>query len=457
MRKTDKTPKHFLKRSFSWDLRALYILPLHRLFYKNIIVEGKENIPDSGPVIYAPNHQNALMDPLLILHATRKQIVFLARADIFKNKILAGFLKSFKILPVYRIRDGKENLNKNDESFDMIVDILEHNMPVGIFPEAAHSNKRRLLSLKKGIPRVAFLSEEKNNFTLGVKIIPIGIYYSKYNTFRSIAHVRFGKPISVSDFKETYIENEQKGMLALRDKMLKGLQPLVIDIRNIELYDIYESIRRLYVKQLIKRFKLGQLSQINKFRAAKITIESLEKYEKSAPEAMQNLGEKVINYNTLKSKHNLSDQSIEKPKISLIRLIISMVLLLAMSPIFIYGLLNNLLVYLPPKLLVVKIKDMQFHSSVKFIWGLLILPIIYIIQFFIFYAISTSWIWAFIYLLSLPISGFAAQAYFEWASLVANDWRKLLLKNRKPNELKKLIGLHTDIVHILDTIISTDK
>jgi hypothetical protein len=134
-----------------------------------------------------------------------------------------------------------------------------------------------------------------------------------------------------------------------------------------------------------------------------------------------------------------------------------MVLLLAMSPIFIYGLLNNLLVYLPPKLLVVKIKDMQFHSSVKFIWGLLILPIIYIIQFFIFYAISTSWIWAFIYLLSLPISGFAAQAYFEWASLVANDWRKLLLKNRKPNELKKLIGLHTDIVHILDTIISTDK
>ena len=457
MKDTYKTPKHFLKRSFSWDLRAFYIIPLHRLFYKNIIVEGKENIPNSGPVIYAPNHQNALMDPLLVLHATRKQIVFLARADIFKNKILSGFLKSFKILPVYRIRDGKENLNKNDESFDMIVSILEHNMPVGIFPEAAHSNKRRLLSFKKGIPRVAFLSEEKNNFNLGVQIIPVGIYYNKYNTFRSIAHVRFGKPILVADYKEEYLENEQKGMQALRNKMLENLQPLVIDIRNIELYDIYESIRRLYVKQLVKRFKLGRLTQINKFRAAKITITSLEEYEKSAPEAMQELSKKVINYNSLKSRYNLSDQTIEKPKINVVRLIVSILLLLIILPIFMYGFINNILVYLPPKLLVLKIKDTQFHSSVKFVWGLLILPLIYIIQFFVFFAISTSWLWAFVYLLSLPISGFAAQAYFEWASLVANDWRKLLLKNRKPNEFKKLIGLHTNIVNSLDTIISTDK
>ena len=59
------------------------------------------------------------MDPLAVMFSINKQIVFLARADIFKNKIAAKFLHFLKILPVFRIRDGKENLNNNDLTFDV--------------------------------------------------------------------------------------------------------------------------------------------------------------------------------------------------------------------------------------------------------------------------------------------------------------------------------------------------
>jgi len=452
-----RTPKNLLRHSWTWQLFSVYVMFIHRLFYKSIIVEGKENIPESGPVIYAPNHQNALMDPMLVLHATGKQIVFLARADIFSNNILSSFLRWLKILPVYRIRDGKKNLNKNEDSFDMISEVLEHKLPVGIFPEAAHSNKRRLLNLKKGIPRIAFLCEERNNFELGVKIVPVGIYYSKYNTFRAIAHIRFGKPIIASDYKEIYEDNDQKGIIALRDKIYEELQPLVIDIRNLELYDIYESLRALYVKQLIKKFQLGKLSQINKFRADKITINALDSFAKSEPEKMSELSLKVLQYNELKDKYKVSNQSIEKPKLNLFRLLISSLLILVISPIFIYGLINNIIAYLIPKLLVTKIKDMQFHSSIKFVWGIFVIPIVYIIQFFVFKAIFHSWIWSLIYLLSLPISGFAAQAWFEWITIVLQDWKKFRIKNLYPADYNKLKGLHNYIVEKLDIIVSNSK
>ena len=79
---------------------------IHHLFYRRIFVHGIENIPTDKPVIFAPNHQNALMDPLIILYTTPFQTYFLARADIFKRPMLRKLFTFFKMLPVYRIRDG---------------------------------------------------------------------------------------------------------------------------------------------------------------------------------------------------------------------------------------------------------------------------------------------------------------------------------------------------------------
>ena len=79
---------HLFRKSFGWFLFSKVIHFYLRLFYKRIIVEGKEHIPVGCPVIFAPNHQNALMDPLVVHFAARMQTVFLARADIFRIPIL---------------------------------------------------------------------------------------------------------------------------------------------------------------------------------------------------------------------------------------------------------------------------------------------------------------------------------------------------------------------------------
>ncbi|MDR1698879.1 MAG: 1-acyl-sn-glycerol-3-phosphate acyltransferase, partial [Prevotellaceae bacterium] len=279
---------HLYKISRSWAAVGVYVRTLHSLFYKKIAVEGKENIPADCPLIFAPNHQNALMDPLAVLFTARKQTVFLARADIFNNKILAKIFYFLKILPVFRMRDGRENLQHNDETFDIAVRVLESGQSVGLFPETRHNNKRSLLPLKKGVQRLAFMAEEKNDFTLNVKVVPVGINYSNYAEMRATLFVKYGAPISVADYKDEYLENPQKAMISLRDELESRIKPLMIDIADNEMYDTADSIRNLCSE--------NESDCAKKFQIQQEAIEKFASLQAGNPEKAQILKEKVAKF-----------------------------------------------------------------------------------------------------------------------------------------------------------------
>lgn len=452
-----RTIKHITHWSLSYYIFSLYVHAMHWLFYKKIVVEGKENIPDAGPVIFAPNHQNALMDALAILSDTKKQIVFLARADIFNIPLLPAFFRWIKILPIYRIRDGAKNLKHNDDTFDAAIQVLRHNHSIGLFPEAAHSNKRHLLGFKKGIPRIAFQAEEENDFKLGIQILPVGIYYSKYNTFRSILHIRYGTPIPVEKYHVAFAENPNKAMLSLRDEMKSATKQLVIHISKLDFYDMYESVRVLYFKNMAKRLQIEKLNPKNSFVADKMTIQRLDKFSEQHPEQMDSLKRKIDALNKYKHKYALSNQSLEKERINVFRLLWNAFLLLLFLPVFVYGALNNLLPYILPKMLVLLVKDKQFHSSIKFVWGIFFIPVFYLIQFFVFWSFSHHLLWAFLYLLSLPLTGMLAQLYFEWAVLITKDLNLYILKKISKKSYLKIRTLYDEIMQYLDKILSVSE
>lgn len=451
----DKSIKHITQWSLSYYFFYLYVKFMHWLFYRKIVVEGKENIPDKEPVIFAPNHQNAVMDPLAVIFTSGRQVVFLARADIFKSMILTRIFSWLKILPVYRIRDGADTLKHNNSTFSSAIRVLEHNQPIGLFPEAAHSNKRHLLSFKKGVPRIAFQAEEENNFQLGVKILPVGIYYSRYNKFRSIIHIRYGKPIAVSDFIDEYRENPNKGINSLRDAMKKATEPLVINITNLEFYDMYESLRTIYFKKVAKRLKFNELNQSNKFIADKLTIKQLDLFGQKHPEKINALRDKVHSLYQLARKYKLSYQSIAKPKLNLFRLVWNSFLLILFFPVFAYGLINNLIPYIIPKILVLKFKDLQFHSSVKFIGSLVLFPLFYLIQTLIVNSFVDNGYLSLLYLLSLPISGLIAKFYHEWFFLTRKDILLYKLKKTDFKNFRKIKDLYNNIMGYMDKVLSS--
>lgn len=228
-----------------------YVIVTCFLFFRKLRMKGLKNIPRKSPVIFAANHQNALLDPLVIHATSFKQPYFLTRGDIFNNKFLDKFLRGIKMLPIYRIRDGYDSIKMNEAVFEAASDILLSGGAVGIFPEGSHSLKYQIRPVKKGLARIAFRAEEAADFNLNLKIVPVGIYYEKPLSTKGRTLTTYGEPIKVSDFEEVFRKNQNEGIEALMSKVKESIKPLMLHFDNKEKYE--QNLKTFTEKRIYKR------------------------------------------------------------------------------------------------------------------------------------------------------------------------------------------------------------
>lgn len=245
---------------------VLYFLAraYHFAWYRKFQVAGRENIPRDNPVIFAANHQNALMDALAVLFAVGRPVAFLARADIFRKRSVARLLRFIRILPVYRIRDGYSSLGQNRETFDEVSAVLSRNHPIGIFPEGFHLGRKKLKPLRKGVARMALQAEENAGFTLDLQIVPVGLDYSDYFTPGSSLLVIFGKPLPVSVYREKYLENPALAIRCLVDDLEGAMRGIMIDVYDDDQHDHILEKARQYATGELQRQKLRD-NPLNRF------------------------------------------------------------------------------------------------------------------------------------------------------------------------------------------------
>ncbi|MFC0876827.1 1-acyl-sn-glycerol-3-phosphate acyltransferase [Saccharicrinis sp. FJH2] len=399
-----------------------YVKFTHRLFYKKIYVSGLENIPVGDPVIFGPNHQNALMDPLAVLLTTPLQPVFLARADIFKSSINRPVLRFLKILPVYRVRDGIKSLGNNDSTFNESIGVLEAKKQLALFPEARHHGQNFLLPLKKGIPRIALMAEEKHNFNLNLKIVPVGIHYSNYFGFKADIWVNYGKPILVDELKTSYAENPQQTHIILRDKIAEGIKPLMLNIEDTERYNETELLLNLEETVQNKKHTRDYLRSAQTF-IRNLSDLSTEKKDTLLSDANLLL-EKLKNLSLGPSDLSVSN----KPRfLTYLELILGL-------PLCIAGYLPTRLFTVPPWFLYRNLKDRQFESSYKYMFMLLGAPVSYaLFAFVISPLILSSDIW--ISILVFFALFFIGSYTLRYLNLLKTTWRYFLI-SRKITVLK---------------------
>ena len=176
--------------NFAYDILRYYPDIALKLSYRKIKYVGREFIPKDGAVIFAPNHTNALMDAMVILAMDHRPKVYVARADIFRNPKIAKILSFLKIMPIMRMRDGFEEVKKNNETIERAVDVLRDGVPFCIFPEGTHQAKYSSLPLSKGIFRIALSAVELMPDT-PLYIVPVGLRYGNFFRFRSTARALF--------------------------------------------------------------------------------------------------------------------------------------------------------------------------------------------------------------------------------------------------------------------------
>ena len=115
-------------------IQALSRLIVHT-FFREVIVEGRERLPESGPVIFTPNHPNGLLDPLMMFFLSpRFRIRFVAKAPLFKIPVFGSILKSMGAIPVIRRMDAAGEVDYTT-FFSSCVEALERGDSIVIFPE----------------------------------------------------------------------------------------------------------------------------------------------------------------------------------------------------------------------------------------------------------------------------------------------------------------------------------
>ncbi len=436
------------KRNFFYYMIYPYVKAFFFKFYGKVEVHGLENIPRNEPVIFAPNHQSALMDALILLFSAPQDIVFLARADIFNNRVLAFFLNSMKMLPVFRQRDGASELGKNVDIFEISVDVLQNRHFLCVMPEGNHGRGRRLRTIVKGIFRIGFKAQEEYGDKPFVKILPVGFDVGHYVKQNQTLLIQYGKPIELSDYYEQYQENNARGINAMKARLREDMLPLMINIESEEFYDTIMELKPIFNSKMRKLMGITGKKLIDKFTADKELISRIDKLIEKDPEPLRELAVKVDKYTSGMKEQNIRDWTVRDRGYGILRTLWRYLSLIVTFPIFLAGFIPNALPYLLPAHLVRNVKDIQFHSSLKAGLGFLLLfPLIYALETLAFGLISGFpwWAWIAFLVVLLPMGKVALIWYLRLKKTIRGAWYRRQLRRNKPEALQ-LVELRKEII-----------
>jgi 1-acyl-sn-glycerol-3-phosphate acyltransferase len=441
---------------WTWDywLVQQYANLCYGCYFREIYVNNMENLPRNQPVIIASNHQNALIDALAYVYCAKCQPVFLARADVFKGRIMIHFLNFLNIMPIYRMRDGASSVRRNDEVFEKTLSVLKNKLnPLLLFPEGTHGDKRRLRPLKKGIFRIAFMGQEFYKDKPGVKIVPVGLDYSHYQKFRNTLFINFGRPIEVSEYYNLYTGNNNEGIGALREKLAGEIKKLIIDIQTEEYYDLYQGLRIIYNSGMRKKLGIAGRSLRDRFIADKRMISILNKYGESNTDGMNVLAARVSEYFKGLEELNLRDWVLGRDRYPLVTRLLEALVLLILLPIHVLGLINNYIPYKIPDIYTKKIKDPQFHSSFKLVMGMVFFPAYHIILIVLAFVFLWTWWLKLAFILTLPLTGLFSFNYYIRLKKLWAKHRYSRMTRKKKGSIHELKRLRADIVGSMDSIV----
>ena len=178
-------------------------------------VEGLENIPSTGPALLMINH-NAFIDSLVVLHLTPRQIVPLAKAEVYDYPIIGIFPKIWGVIPIHRDEFDRRAIKQ-------IFQVLDAGEIVLVAPEGTRGT-----ALRQGKEGIAYVASRS-----GTPVVPVAI--SGTPGFPALrftkawrgpgATVRYGKPFR---YRAEYCKAGREQLRLMTDEamyVLSGMLP----------------------------------------------------------------------------------------------------------------------------------------------------------------------------------------------------------------------------------------
>ncbi len=416
-------------------------------FFRRIDVLGREHVPDTGPVIFACNHPNALMDGwLLTAHCGRAPLCFLVHAKLWNYPVLGFLLDRAGAVPVSPRAESGE-ASDNSVAFDRLYAVLAAGGSVGIFPEGVSHVESQLGAIKTGTARVALEAAARRRAR--VAIVPCGLNYLHRHRFRSQVLLEFGAPIEVGDdLAAAYKEDPLAVVRGLTDAIAAALAGVTLNAPDWNTLRFAQIARRLY-KPSKSRLSPAQYVELNR--------RFLAGYLKDPDDAeLRALRRDAEEYQARLDMLGLKDHQLRKPvsPVTVARRITARALLmLLLLPLAVPA----ALVYLPVGWVAAAVGsrfsyEQDDEATLKVFATLAMLPVLYL-ALVLFAGMHAGGLWAAIMAVLLVVSTLASIRLLEAEASLFLSTVSMLRITRLDREIVELRELRRALVTRVRTIV----
>ncbi|MBY0178017.1 MULTISPECIES: lysophospholipid acyltransferase family protein [Curtobacterium] len=204
-----------------WLLKNFVLGPLILTLFRPWVV-GRENVPASGPVIFASNHVS-FIDSVILPAVLDRRMSFLAKSDYFTGRGLKGWATKTFFNAIGQLPIDRSGGKASEASLRTGLQVLARGEQLGIYPEGTRSPDGKLYRGRTGIARMVLEGR--------VVVVPVAMVGTrevqqigqKFPKFKRVGVV-FGKPLDFSRFEG--LETDRFILRSVTDEIMHELRGL---------------------------------------------------------------------------------------------------------------------------------------------------------------------------------------------------------------------------------------
>jgi glycerol-3-phosphate O-acyltransferase / dihydroxyacetone phosphate acyltransferase len=424
-------------------------------FFRSIQVRHPDRVPVRGPALLAINHPNNLIDTLVVGGVVERQVHFLATASLFRNPLLARFLRAMGVIPVYRREDDPAQVARNTEAFEACFQTLERGGLIAIYPEGTTHAEPRVQRIKTGAARIALEAEARHGGRLGLTLLPVGLNFEARKSFGSRVLVSFGDPIAVTAYLATYRDEPFRAVDELTTVIQYAMEAQVIHVARIDQTALVHEIEAIYRDELEQelREERGLANpQIDPFRLSRSIAAAVQHFTARDPVRVERIAHRIEDYRARLAAYRVRDAAVQRrasgrhqsrPIARAGRATLG-------TPLFVYGAVLNALPYLIPRWLARRLAQKETdYATTRLIASIVAFPLFWGFETWIVRRLAGPVI-ALAFAFSLPVSGLAAYRYLGGLLRLRNALRLHVLALTHPRAARRLVEERRALVKELD-------
>ncbi len=409
----------------SYRLFRLLARFLAGLFYRRVEVIGRERVPATGSLVVAANHQQGLMDGLLLAATLPRRLRPIAKAPLFRYPLIGQFARLAGAIPVHRRQDEGRGPVDNEAMFGAAHRALAEGEALLIFPEGVSQPEPALMPLRTGAARLV-LGSGGGSGGSGPRatLLPVGLMFHEPGTFKvGSAVVLIGEPVPTEDFEARPEGDETVRRLTAR--LDAALRRLIVEARDRHTLDLVLAAEAIWREEApeVAADPLARTTWRQRAARAHAYLAAFE------PARLSALRQRLERYVGELEGTGLTDRDLSQgyQLRAVLRYALRQGLALVLGlPLALWGVVNHIVPY-GLTALVVRGMDPEadVESTYKVAVGLVVYPVCWVLEGWLIWRLGGGAVLA-VFVFSLLPTGFFALSWTQRLDRVRRDTRGLV-------------------------------